>query len=100
MSESDPIDLSNLQNLQFRPSWAEDLAKSEPGAGEVIWGRAPGGPSRDDRPRHGGGSRREGGRGFDRNDRGPRPDFRGPRPDFRGGGGQAAQGERRGPPRG
>lgn len=98
MSESDPIDLSHLQNLQFRPSWVEDLAKAEGNAGgEVIWGRAPAGSGsgREERPR------REGGRGFDRNDRGGRPGGpggRGPRPDFRGG--PPGQGDRRPPPRG
>ena len=101
MSESDPIDLSNLQNLQFRPSWVEDLAKSDVSGGEVIWGRAPGGSSRgerDDRPRPGGGPRRDGVRSFDRNDRGPRPESRAPRPEFRGP--PPGQGERRPPPRG
>ena len=100
MSESDPIDLSNLQNLQFRPSWVEDLAKSDAPGGEVIWGRAPGGSprgERDDRPRRDGPPRRDGGRGFDRNDRGPRPDSRGPRPEFRGP--PPGQGDRRPPPR-
>ena len=61
MSESDPIDLSHLQNLQFRPSWVEDLAKAEGNAGgEVIWGCAPAGSGsgREERPR------REGGRGY------------------------------------
>jgi hypothetical protein len=115
MSESDPIDLSNLMNLQFRPDWVEDLSKKDPAAGEVVWGRAPGArfrEERDDRPRRDGGPpRRDGGRGFDRgprpggpgapgqrrDDRGPRPDNRGPRPDFRGG--PPGQGDRRPPPR-
>ena len=125
MSESDPIDLSNLMNLQFRPDWVEDLSKKDPAAGEVVWGRAPGSrfrEERDDRPRRDGGPpRRDGGRGFDRgprpggpggqrrDDRGPRPDFRGPRPggpggprpEFRGPPGQGqGQGDRRPPPRG
>jgi len=107
----EPIDLSNLMNLQFRPDWVEDLAKKDAAPGEVVWGRAPGGrprEDRDDRPRHGGGPRRDG-RGFDRgprrDDRGPRPDNRGPRPDNRGPrpefrrGPQPGQGERRPPPR-
>ncbi len=107
----EPIDLSNLMNLQFRPDWVEDLAKKEAAPGEVVWGRVPGGRAReerDDRPRHGGGPRRDN-RGFDRgprrDDRGPRPDSRGPRPDNRGPrpdfrrGPQQSQGDRRPPPR-
>ena len=100
MSESDSIDLSQLQNLQFRPDWVEDLSGKE--TGEVVWGkvspevlrrergqddgRGRRGP-RDDRRGPGGGDRRgprPGGPG------GPRPqgpENRGPRP----------QGERRGP---
>jgi hypothetical protein len=108
----EPIDLSNLMNLQFRPDWVEDLAKKDAAPGEVVWGRAPGGREREDRgerPRHGGGPRRDGGRGFDRgprpDSRGPRPDSRGPRPDNRGPRqdfrrGPQGQGERRPPPPG
>ena len=115
MSESEPIDLTNLINLQFRPDWVEDLAKKPDAApGEVVWGRAPGAKfreergERDDRPRHGGGPpRHDAGRGFERgprpDNRGPRPeqrgprppDNRGPRPEFRG---PPAPGDRRPPP--
>ena len=37
MSESDSIDLSQLQNLQFRPDWVEDLAQKD--TAEVVWGK-------------------------------------------------------------
>ena len=97
MSEPEPIDLSQLQNLQFRPDWVDDLAQKD--TGEVVWGKVSGdalrrerdaesrGPRRFDR----GGERRPFPGGQDR--RGPRP---GPRPQGGGGAGGAGQ-ERRGP---
>ena len=100
MSESDSIDLSQLQNLQFRPDWVEDLSGKE--TGEVVWGkvspevlrrergqddgRGRSGP-RDDRRGPGGGDRR-----------GPRPGGPGgPRPQGQENRGPRPQGERRGP---
>jgi hypothetical protein len=41
MSDPEPIDLSQLQNLNLAPDWVGDLQKRESAAGEVIWGRAP-----------------------------------------------------------
>ena len=98
MSEPEPIDLSQLQNLQFRPDWVDDLAQKD--TGEVVWGKVSGdalrrerdaesrGPRRFDR----GGERRPFPGGQDR--RGPRPGP-GPRPPAGGGGG--AGHDRRGP---
>lgn len=102
MSESDPIDLSQLQGLQFGPTWADKLAASESAPGEVTWGRAPDSrTSRDERAPRRDRDGRPGGRGDGRGPGGGgerRGDSRGPRPEFRGGPG----GERRndGPPRG
>lgn len=92
MSESDSIDLSQLQNLQFRPDWVEDLAQKD--TAEVVWGKVS--PDVMRREREGGD--RFGGRG-QRDDRrggggggmgrGPRPGGPGgPRPGGPGGGGQ------------
>ena len=96
MSDPEPIDLSQLQNLNLAPDWVGDLQKREMAPGEVVWGRA---PDHERESRGGGfgfgtggkgGPRREGGgfggrSDFNRQDRGgpprgPRPDDRGPRP--------------------
>ena len=127
MSESDSIDLSQLQNLQFRPDWVEDLAQKD--TAEVVWGKVSpdvmrrereggdrfgGRGQRDDRRGGGGGGMgrgpRPGGPGGPRpgGPGGPRPggpggqrgfDNRGPRPG--GPGGPRPDGPRQdGPPRG
>lgn len=80
MSESDSIDLSQLQNLQFRPDWVEDLAQKD--TAEVVWGKV----SPDVMRRE-----REGGDRF--GGRGQRDDRRG------GGGGGMGRGPRPGGPR-
>ncbi len=104
MSDPEPIDLSQLKNLNLAPDWVGDLQKREAAAGEVIWGRAPdheresrgGGQGQGFGGGGGGGGRgprRDGGGFGARGDfnrpggppRGPRPDGpRGPRPDDRG----------------
>ncbi|MDB6070793.1 MAG: hypothetical protein JWL81_1964 [Verrucomicrobiales bacterium] len=102
MSDPEPIDLSQLQNLNLAPDWVGDLQKREAAPGEVVWGRAPdheresrGGGQGQGYGAPGGGSRGPrrdgpGGRGDFRQDRGgpprgPRPDGpRGPRQDDRG----------------
>ena len=81
MSESDSIDLSQLQNLQFRPDWVEDLAQKD--TAEVVWGKV----SPDVMRRE-----REGGDRF--GGRGQRDDRRG------GGGGGMGRGPRPGGPGG
>ncbi len=85
MNPSEPIDLSDLQKLQFMPVWAEEL-KSAEGAAEVVWGKFE--PSRGARPEREGRGFDRGGRGDNRGDNrgGPRGDNRGgPRGDNRGG---------------
>ncbi len=101
MSDPEPIDLSQLQNLSLAPDWVGDLQKREAAPGEVVWGRA---PEHERESRGGGqgfGTGGSGGKGgprgfgnrpdFNRGDRsgpprGPRPDGppRGPRQDDRG----------------
>ena len=101
MSDPEPIDLSQLQNLSLAPDWVGDLQKREATPGEVVWGRA---PEHERESRGGGqgfGTGGSGGKGgprgfgnrpdFNRGDRsgpprGPRPDGppRGPRQDDRG----------------
>lgn len=83
MSESDSIDLSQLQNLQFRPDWVEDLAQKD--TAEVVWGKV----SPDVMRRE-----REGGDRFGGGGRGQRDDRRG------GGGGGMGRGPRPGGPGG
>lgn len=103
MSDSNPIDLSELQSLGFRPDWAGSKpaeaasAGSGSGSGEVVWNYEQkrgggGGGGRNDRgdrsgPRGGGGGfggprRNDGpGRGFEnRGPGGPGGDRRGPGP--------------------
>ncbi len=71
MSDSQPIDLSELQSLSFRPDWVPDQKPETPAAGsEIIWNFAPSKGGRQDR----------GGDRGDRRDRGDRPQNRGPRP--------------------
>ena len=71
MSDSQPIDLSELQSLSFRPDWVPDQKPEVPAAGsEIIWNFAPSKGGRQDR----------GGDRGDRRDRGDRPQNRGPRP--------------------
>ncbi len=105
MSDPEPIDLSQLQNLNLAPDWVGDLQKRESAPGEVVWGRAP----EHEREQRGGGQgqgyamgggggrgpRRDGG-GF-----GARQDFnrpggppRGPRADGPRGPGQENRGPR------
>ncbi|MEN9284869.1 MAG: hypothetical protein RLZZ179_2362 [Verrucomicrobiota bacterium] len=100
MSESDSIDLSQLQNLQFRPDWVEDLSGKE--TGEVVWGKVSPEVLRrergqdDGRGRRGPRDDRRGPGGGDR--RGPRPGGPGgPRPQGQENRGPRPQGERRGP---
>ncbi len=69
MNPSEPIDLSDLQTLQFMPTWAEEL-KSAEGTAEVVWGKFE--PSRNARPDRSDRGDRRGG-GFDRDSRGARP---------------------------
>lgn len=108
MPDSEPIDLSQLQGLDIRPDWVEDLQRADTAGGEVIWGRV--------QETHEGGRkgppRRDGSRGFDRgggfrqerrsgypggDNRGPgrRNDRQGPRPDGPRGGGALRSGDRR-----
>ena len=112
MSDPEPIDLSQLQNLNLAPDWVGDLQKRESAPGEVIWGRAPdseresrgGGQGQGYGGGGGGGGkgpRRDGG-GF-----GARQDFnrpggppRGPRPDGPRGSGMENRGPRPGGPGG
>ncbi len=86
MSDPEPIDLSQLQNLSLAPDWVGDLQKREAAPGEVVWGRA---PEHERESRGGGqgfGTGGSGGKGGPRGF-GNRPDFnrggppRGPRPD-------------------
>lgn len=87
MNESHSIDLSELQQLTFRPDWVDKLEHTET-ASEIVWGysggqenrggrgdqgdrRGQGGGFRGRGDQRGGGERRGGG-GF-RQDRGPRP---------------------------
>lgn len=105
MSESDSIDLSQLQNLQFRPDWVDDLSGKE--TGEVVWGKVSPEVLRrergqdDGRGRRGPWDDRRGPSGGDR--RGPRPGGPGgprpggPRPQGQESRGPRPQGERRGP---
>ena len=111
MSDPEPIDLSQLQNLNLAPDWVGDLQKRESAPGEVVWGRAPdheresrgGGQGQGYGGGGGGGKgpRRDGG-GF-----GARQDFnrpggppRGPRPEGPRGPGQENRGPRPGGPGG
>lgn len=84
MSEPEPIDLSQLQNINLRPDWVDDLQRRETASGEVIWGRAPESPGGE-----AGGRGRQEGRGF-----GPRREGGGPRRDDRRGGGFGNRGPR------
>lgn len=110
MSDPEPIDLSQLQNLNLAPDWVGDLQKREAAPGEVIWGRAPD----HEREARGGGQGQGyavggGGRGprRDGGGLGARGDFnrpggppRGPRPDGPRGPGQENRGPRPGGPGG
>ncbi|MBP7950620.1 MAG: hypothetical protein KA004_13290 [Verrucomicrobiales bacterium] len=87
MNDSQPIDLSELQQLSFRPSWASAGEESD-ASGEITWnfseGQGRGGRgARDDRFQRGGGGDR--GRGGPRRDFGDRGSNRGPRRDGPGG---------------
>lgn len=107
MSDPEPIDLTQLQNLNLAPDWVGDLQRRETGPGEVVWGRAPDSGSGGGHGGGGGGPRGFGGKGPRRDGgggggfgggrgdfnsrgpggpRGPRQDDRGPRPGGGGGG--------------
>ena len=102
MSDSQPIDLSELQSLNFRPDWVADKKPEAPAPGaEVVWNFAPskgGRPDRGDRGGRGDRPPQRGARpGGDNRGRpgGPRPERRdGPRP---GGGPPQREGDRRPP---
>ena len=107
MSDSQPIDLSELQSLSFRPDWVAESkpVASDAPAAEVVWnftearggrsggGRDDRGPRRDgDRPQNRGPRNDSGGRGFG----GPGQN-RGGGNERRGPGGPPGGGQRSGP---
>lgn len=78
MSDSQPIDLSELQSLNFRPDWVEEPKSEATSAAEVVWNFQ--------EKRGGGGNRgrdERGARGDRTQSRGPRKEGGSPRPQNR-----------------